>query len=112
MEIVKEFTVRELRELVEKASRDNPHLTSRLEKAAFLVLLRRIETLGDSHYQVMSEDALRYYNIVDGHCECTDYVRHGTGHPCKHRLAVSLIEKLDHAKTPYNPDRLLLVDAF
>ena len=112
MEVVKEFTVRELRELVEKASRDNPHLTSRLEKAAFLVLLRRTETLGNSHYQVMSEDALRYYSIVDGHCECADYVRHGAGHPCKHRLAVSIIDKLDRTKKPGNTDQFSLVNSF
>ena len=47
-----DFTVWELREIVEKASRENPHLTSRLEKAAFLVLLRPIEPLGDHHFQV------------------------------------------------------------
>ena len=40
-----DFTIRELRQIVEKASRSNPHLTSRLEKAAFLVLLRPIGTL-------------------------------------------------------------------
>ena len=47
-----DFTIRELRQIVEKASRANPHLTSRLEKAAFLVLLRTIEPLGDHHYQI------------------------------------------------------------
>lgn len=72
----REYTIHELRELVQNASRYNPHLTSRLEKAAFLVLLRPIVSVGD------------------GHCECSDYLRHGAGHPCKHRLALVLDRKL------------------
>jgi len=93
----KEPTMRELRTLVESASRDNPHLTTRLEKAAFLVLLRQIEALGDDRYQITAEDGLRDYEIVNGHCQCYDYVRHGAGHPCKHRLALAMYLKLyDH----------------
>ncbi len=42
----------QLRELVQRGSRDNPHLTSRLEKAAFLLLLRPIVSLGDKRFQV------------------------------------------------------------
>ena len=95
-----DFTIRELRQIVEKASRDNPHLTSRLEKAAFLVLLRPIEPLGDHHYQVKSEDGLRYYRVLNGHCECHDYVRHGPGHPCKHRLALAMYQRLEYTGPP------------
>ena len=83
-----DFTVRELRQIVEKASRDNPHLTSRLEKAAFLVLLRPIEPLGD------------HYRVLNGHCECHDYVRHGPGHPCKHRLALAMYQRLEYTGPP------------
>ena len=84
----KASTINELRELVRRACRDNPHLTSRLEKAAFLVLLRGVEQVGSNRYQVGSEDGLRQYEIVNGHCQCSDYLRHGAGHPCKHRLAI------------------------
>jgi hypothetical protein len=87
-------TIYELRGLVEQASRDNPHLTTRLERSAFLLLLRPIVKLGDHHYQVGSEDGLRYYEVLNGHCQCADYVRHGTGHPCKHRLALALYHRL------------------
>lgn len=52
-------TLQQLRELVSEACQDNPHLTSRLEKAAFLVLLRPIVLLGDHQYQIGSEDGLR-----------------------------------------------------
>jgi hypothetical protein len=76
----------QLRNLVSRSSRENPHLTSRLEKAAFLMMMRPIRTLGEDHYQVGSEDGLRHYEVLNGHCECSDYLRHGSGHPCKHRL--------------------------
>ena len=89
-----ETTISQLRELVQAASRANPHLTSRLEKAAFLILLRNIVPLGDNHYRVGSEDSLRDYDILNGHCECSDYTRHGAGHPCKHRLALALSHRL------------------
>ena len=87
-------TIDTLRELVERASHENPHLTSRLEKAAFLVVLRKIEICGPSHYRVGSEDGLRDYVVINGHCDCHDYVRHGPGHSCKHRLALSFSRAL------------------
>ena len=87
-------TILQLRELVQKASRENPHLTTRLEKAAFLVLLRPLVSMGDDHYRVGAEDGLRLYEVLNGHCECADYLRHGAGHSCKHRLALALYQKL------------------
>ena len=111
----KEPKLRQLRELVERASRDNPHLTSRLEKAAFLLLLRPIERIGNLHYRVGSEDGLRYYEVVNGHCQCSDYLRHGAGHPCKHRLALSLNQrlggKIKSGEAARRPDHdLILID--
>lgn len=84
-----------LRELVERGSRENPHLTGRLEKAAFIVLLRPIENLGEGTYRVASEDALKTYIVQNGGCECPDYIRHGNGHYCKHRLAVGMLGRLN-----------------
>lgn len=95
-------TIHQLRELVRNASRDNPLLTSRLEKAAFLVLLRPIVSLGDGHYRVSSEDGLRDYELLNGHCQCSDYLRHGAGHPCKHRLALALCLKLGCSGRPFS----------
>jgi len=97
-------TISRLREVVERASRDHPHLTSRLEKAAFLMLLRPIVSLGDHHYRIGSEDGLRNYEVLNGHCECSDYLRHGPGHPCKHRLALALHQRLEHpGQNPSTP---------
>ena len=97
---VREPTIRQLRDLVERAMRDRPHLTSRLEKAAFLVLLRSVVSNSPDHHQIGSEDGLRFYEVINGHCECSDYVRHGPGHPCKHRLAVELHLRLAANSTP------------
>ncbi len=99
----REPSIRQLRLMVEKAARDNPHLTTRLEKAAFLLLLRPIATLGKNKYQIGSEDGLRNYEVRNGHCECSDYVRHGTGHPCKHRLALAMFLRLRCRGPAANP---------
>ena len=95
---VNEPSLNQLRDLVSRFSRENPHLTSRLEKAAFLMLLRPILILGKDHYQVGSEDGLRLYEVLNGHCECSDYLRHGSGHPCKHRLALAFHQSLEVSK--------------
>jgi len=87
---IKGPTIERLRSVVKASCHDNPHLTSRLEKAAFLVLLRSISPFGDNNYRVGSEDGLKEYTVIHGHCDCSDYVRHGPGHPCKHKLAIQL----------------------
>ena len=97
-------TIHHLRELVQQASRENPHLTSRLEKAAFLVLLRPLESVGDDHYRVGAEDGLRIYEVLNGHCECSDYLRHGARHSCKHRLALALSQEPGNQYAPSKYD--------
>lgn len=109
---IKQPTIYELRTLVENASRENPHLTTRLEKAAFLVLMRRIVNLGNDRFQVEAEDGLRDYEVVNGHCQCYDYLRHGSGHSCKHRLALAIHSKLQYPdsclpKTDINSTRTM-----
>ncbi len=89
-------TIEELRELINDAAMRRPHLTGRLEKAAFLVLLRPIERLGTDIWRVGSEDGLRFYTVREGECECSDYLRHGSGHPCKHRIALFLHRSLEN----------------
>ena len=101
-----ESTIRHLREMVKAACSEHPHLTSRLEKAAFLVLLRRIRRLKGERYGVGSEDGLREYHIINGHCDCADYVRHGAGHPCKHRLALMLSKRLGDVTPTLGHERL------
>jgi SWIM zinc finger len=92
-------TIDELRLLVESAAARRPQLTSRLERAAFLVLLRSIQKLTDDAWQISSEDGLRFYTVRRGECDCSDYLRHGSGHPCKHRLALFLHRALQVEST-------------
>ena len=82
--------------LSKDGGRRGPHLPGRLEKGAFLVLLRPIERLGTDIWRVGSEDGLRFYTIKEGECECSDYLRHGSGHPCKHRLALFIHRSLEN----------------
>ena len=58
---------------------------------------------GELRYRVGAEDGLRTYDVINGHCECSDYVRHGPGHPCKHRLAIELYEEVGAALSPSVP---------
>ncbi len=39
---------------------------------------------------------LSFYTVREGECECSDYLRHGSGHPCKHRLALFLHRSLEY----------------
>src|SRR3989442_15706276 len=83
-------SIDELRLLVESAAARRPQLTSRLEKAAFLVLLRPIYPLEGDVWRVTAEDGLRFYTVRRGERECWDYLRHGPGHPARHHLALFL----------------------
>lgn len=81
--------------MVERGSRENPHLTGRLEKAAFILLLGPIERLHTSTYRVATEDALESYIVQNRQCECPDFVRHGEGHYWKRRLACGPLARLN-----------------
>jgi hypothetical protein len=96
-------TIEELRTLLAGAAAHRPHLTSRLEKAACLVLLRPIRQVAADTWLVGSEDGLRFYRVEQGDCECSDYTRHGQGHPCKHRLALFLHRNLIDGQTESAP---------
>ncbi len=47
-----------------------------------------------------AEDRLRNDEVLNGHCECADYLRHGAGHDCKHRLALAICQELGCAAVP------------
>ena len=98
-------TISRLRVVVERAGRDHPHLTSRLETAAYLMLVRSIVSLGDHHFRIGSGDGLRNYEVLNGHCECSDYLRHGPGHPFKHRLALALHQRLECSGANSSPSK-------
>ena len=55
---------------------------------------RPIPSSGRPGYQIGSKDGLRSHEIRNGHCECSDYARHGRGHSCKNRLAIAMAQRL------------------
>jgi hypothetical protein len=84
-------TIGTIRTLVERAKRREPALASRLERAAFVVLLRRVDERPEGGHTVESDSEPGTAYIVDaGVCECPDYWR-APEHYCKHRLAVLLL---------------------
>ena len=105
MTTIKILTVSLLRHYVGEIVQYNPRLTSRAEKAAFLVVLRHIEQIGPNLFLVESEDGLKAYEIENGHCNCYDYVNHGIGHPCKHRLALYMMGYIS-LEAPYDTSYL------
>ncbi len=90
----------DLQRTVSAFAQDRPHLASRVEHAAFLLLFRRILVLDETHCRVESEDSRRWYDVCGGQCSCEDYRRHGMGHFCKHLLAVALGEELAMLHVP------------
>ena len=99
-------TIEQLRLLIKDAAMRRPHLISRLEKAAFLLLLRPIGQVDGDLWRVGSEDGLRFYAVRDGEYECSDYRRHGSGHLCKHRIALFLHRSFeDEAEGPAPEER-------
>ncbi len=106
MSETKESTIDQLRLMVLEACHATPLLTSRLEKAAFLVLMRPVLRVGEKQYRIGSEDGLRYYEVNNGRCECSDYIRHGEGHWCKHRLALGLLVALEGKSRPPGTDEV------
>ena len=79
-----------IRELIERGSRRSPALTKRLERAAFLLLMRRIEAHPEGGWTVESETEVgKVYRVTDDACECPDFQWAPHGY-CKHRLAVMM----------------------
>ena len=105
MTTTRKLTVSLLRHFVNEIIHNDPRLTSRAEKAAFLVVLRQIEQIGPNLFLVESEDRLKAYEIENGHCRCNDYANPGPGHPCKHRLALYMMGYIS-LETPYNTPNL------
>jgi hypothetical protein len=79
-----------IRDRVAKRQALHPELAGRMERAAMLLVLRRVEKEGDGTWRVESdrERGCSYRVTADG-CECPDVQRAPRGY-CEHRLAVAL----------------------
>jgi hypothetical protein len=85
-------TIEALRTYVERAKERRPELTSRLERAAFIVTMRQITRHGPDYWEVESDtEHGRAYWVLGMNCSCPDHAR-APGGLCKHRLAVGVLQ--------------------
>lgn len=85
------LTVAVLRTMVERAKSRQPELAGRLEKAAAIVVLRRIEPREDGYLVESDSEAGMSYYVNRLTCTCPDHPRAPLGY-CKHVLSVGLVE--------------------
>jgi hypothetical protein len=84
------MNVATIRDRVVKGQALHPELAGRMERAAMLVVLRRVEKNDDGSWRVESErERGHFYRVTPDGCECPDVPRAPGGY-CKHRLAVAL----------------------
>lgn len=85
-------TIEQLRTYVERAKERRPELTSRLERAAFIVTMRTITRHGPDYWEVESDtESDRSYWVYGQKCSCPDHAR-APGGLCKHRLACGIVQ--------------------
>lgn len=78
-----------IRSATEHAKAHRPELASRVERAAFILVMRRIERDGEAWTVESVSQPGKCYRVVGCTCDCPDYFR-APDHQCKHRLAVAL----------------------
>jgi hypothetical protein len=95
---IPDVSLRTLQALVQDLRRAYPHSGQRPDHAAFLVLARRVERGLGAGWWVGSELTPEAEYLVlpeQGSCTCQDHQRHGHLSPCKHRLAVELLQRCE-----------------
>ena len=97
------FSVQTLREVLAKGQAAHPELACRMERAARIVAFRRIEAGQGGGYWVQSEGSDREYWVYlsdrgyrADRCTCPDYKERGG--PCKHAMAVRLLQACERAE--------------
>jgi hypothetical protein len=87
-----------LQTLMADLARAYPHAGARVDHAAFLLIARRVERSLGRGWWVGSELTPEAEYLVlpePGICTCQDHARHGHLSPCKHRLAVELLQRCE-----------------
>lgn len=80
-----------IRESADFAKSHRPDLASRVERAAFIILMRRIERNGEVWLVESECEPGKSYHVVGATCECPDFFHRAPDGQCKHRIAVSLL---------------------
>jgi hypothetical protein len=99
------FSVATLRTVLAKGQAAHPELACRMERAALIVVQRRIspamaaENQGTCYWVEASDGAREYWVTLDprgyrgDRCTCPDATQRGN--PCKHSIAVRLLQKCE-----------------
>src|SRR5687768_7221905 len=100
-----EIILATLRTVLAKGQAAHPELASRMERAAMILVLRRIEPAVSGQagaYWVQASDGSREYWVTldprgyrGDRCTCKDY--ESRGGPCKHAMAVRLLQACERA---------------
>ena len=97
-------SIEELRDLVNRCKLAHPELSTRLDKAATMVITRTVACIGTELYKVESEaEAGRFYYVAldaderASRCQCPDVLSRAPEGRCKHWLAAQLQKGLDNA---------------
>jgi hypothetical protein len=96
------FSLATLRAVLAKGQAAHPELACRMERAALIVIQRRIdpavapENRGTGYWVEASDGSKEYWVTLDprgyrgDRCSCPDYLNRGG--PCKHAIAVRLLQ--------------------
>lgn len=85
-----------LREMAERGKTRRPELASRIERAVFIVVMRRIEQRGENDWLIESDTEVgKSYGVTLTSCSCPDFARAPLG-LCKHRLALGLARMAEY----------------
>ncbi len=110
------ISIATLREVLAKGQVAHPELAARMERAAVIVALRSIapavaaENAGIGYWCEASDGSREYWVTLDprgyrgDRCSCPDYQQRGG--PCKHSIAVRLLQACERAEARQAPASL------
>lgn len=99
-------TLGDLQAIMADLSRAHPDAGARVQHGAFLALMGHAEASGPGAWWVTSErDGTTQYFVLPqyGTCTCQDFQRHGHLSPCKHRLCVEVLARLERLEVDRAP---------
>lgn len=78
------------------AKESKPDHASRIDRAVFILIMRRVERDGDAWLVESDTEVGKSYRVVGTTCECPDHLYRAPDGLCKHRLAVMLQVHAEH----------------
>src|SRR4051794_3936150 len=95
-------TLGDLAAIMADLTREHPEAGHRVQHGAFLALMGHAESDTATGWWVTNErdgEAQYFVLLQYGTCTCKDHQRHGHLSPCKHRLCVETLQRLERVET-------------